>query len=237
MGSIFFAPLSGLLTAYSRVDVRANNIANLNTPGFKASMATTMDLSPIGTALQSIQRNGQSGFYFQTGSPTDLAAGGDTYFEVRTRDGRAAYTRTGSFRPDSEGYLATSSGERLQPPIKLPAGAEGVFVGTDGTVSAIVNGEVVDAGRVQVVRFNNPQGLQAGGGNLFYETGASGEPSRGLPGDSPYAPLYAGYLEGSNVDLASEMVGLSQDKITVAANVKALRAAEEIIDETLKIGE
>lgn len=235
MGSIFFAPLTGLLTAYRRVDVAANNIANVNTAGFHASRATSMELSPLGTALQSIQRSGQTGFFFSTGSSTDLAVSGEAFFEVRTKDGTLAYTRAGSFQTDSEGYLATSSGARLEPPLKLPAGAQGVFVGTDGRVTAVVDGESRAVGRVQIARFNNPAGLQAAGDNLLLATSSSGQPSRGYPGDGAYPTLYAGYLEGSNVDIAGEMVALSMERMAVAADVAALKTADEITEETLKI--
>lgn len=237
VGSIFFAPLSGLSAAYRRVDVLANNIANLNTVGFHASRATSMDLSPLGTALQSIQRSGQTGFFFPTGTPTDMALPGDAFFEVKLEDGSTAYTRGGTFTPDREGYLTTPGGQRLQPPVSVPAGAQGVFVGTDGRVTAVVDGETRDIGRVQVVRFNNPTGLRSIGDDLLQATGSSGQPSHGYPGEGSFPPLYAGYLEGSNVDVAQEMVGLSLEKMAVAADVKALKAAEEIVDESLKIAE
>ncbi len=236
MGTIFFAPLTGLVSAYNRISITANNIANLNTIGFHAYQATSMDLSPLGTALQSVQRSGQAGFFFQTGSPTDLAISGDAYFEVQTPDGKTAYTRAGSFSADNQGYLTTSSGARLQPSLKMPAGAQGVFVGQDGRVTAIVDGETQEVGRVQLARFNNPNGLQSIGENLFAETSASGEPSRGYPGDGAFAPLFSGYLESSNVDLPTEFVNLMTEKTAVAANVKAINAAQEMIDDTLQIG-
>lgn len=237
MGSIFFAPLSGLTAAYSRVNAIANNIANINTTGYHGETPTSMDLSPLGTALQSLQRSGQTGFFFQTGSPLDMALSGDSFFQVRTRDGGTAYTRDGHFHTDSQGNLVNASGAALEPPVKLPAGAQGAFVGQDGRVTAIVDGQTQEVGRVQVTRFNNPEGLQSIGQNLFVETSASGSPSAGYPGDGAFPKMFTGYLEGSNVDLSSQIVQLSLEKTSIEADVRALRVADEIAQESLRIGQ
>jgi len=154
---------------------------------------------------------------------------------VTTPGGAAAYTRAGSFRLDNQGRLTDPSGNTLQPEVQVPASAEAVTVGRDGSVTAMVNGSRQNIGQVELVTFNSPGGLQRGGGNLYYETQASGQPVSGVPGTGGLGEIVPNSLELSNVDIAEQMVSLIQSRHGHAAQIKTIQTADEMLGSVLDI--
>jgi len=206
---------TGLMAQQERLDAIANDIANVSTPGYKRLRVGFRDLvyqqagmgagpgvvTGSGAAAQVIGRSFQAGAQLETGRPLDVAIEGDGFIRVRRADGTIALTRDGSLQVTPDGRLRTSTGELLDPPVRLPAGASeaDISIGADGTVR--VGNQV--AGRITLVRVTAPERLAAAGDNLFLPTAASGQPV--AAGD---ARLRQGFLEQSNVDLSEAMVGM-----------------------------
>jgi len=244
---------TGMQAQQTRVEVISNNLANVNTTGFKRSRAHFEDLlyqtvqgSAVvdgadvdateavqigrGTRLAAVQRIDIQGPIEQTGRPLDLAIEGDGFFEVRMPDGTPAYTRDGSFSVSDQGTLITSSGYTLSPGISIPEDATELTISANGIVSVttVGSGPGVEIGRLELVRFANSPGLRAMGENLFRETAASGEPMPGFAQEDGFGRILQGSLEASNVEIVQEMVDMITAMRAYEINSKAVQSAEEL---------
>lgn len=236
MSSTFVFSLSGLQAASDRQSVSANNVANVSTTGFKAHRATQADVRTGGTRVNSIDPLQQQGPILRTGGPLDLAIAGNGFFQVQSPAGAALYSRDGNFKLDGQGRLADSNGNLLQPPMAVPPGAQALQVTSDGRVGAVMpNGSIDNLGQIQLVQFANPSGLSRSGDNLLSQTSAAGPPLAGVPGQAGLGTLIPAALEGSNVDIASEMVEQIVDQRAFEANLKPIRAADEMLGTLLDI--
>jgi len=236
------------------LDVISNNLANVQTTGFKRSRMDFQDLiydnlqAPgtasaqgqefptglqlgHGTRAVATQRLFLTGDLQQTGNTLDLAIEGDGFFQIQQPSGEIAYTRAGAFKKDSQGRIVTSDGFPLQPEITLPQNALSVTVGVDGTVSTTLPGQqqAQQAGTIQLVRFINPAGLQSHGRNLFLPTQASGDATPGTPGQDGLGTLLQGFIESSNVNVVEEMVGLITSQRAYEINSRAIRTADDMM--------
>jgi len=235
-------------------DVVANNLANVQTAGFKRSRVDFQDLvyetlqAPGATSAQgqevpsgfqvghgsravATQRLFIKGDLQQTGNPLDLAIEGEGFFQIQQPSGETAYSRAGAFKKDSQGRVVTSDGFPVEPEITIPANALSVAVGVDGTVSVILPGQQQpqQVGTIQLVRFINPAGLQGQGRNLFIATQASGDATPGTPGQDGLGTLLQGFVEGANVNVVEEMVGLITSQRAYEINSRAIRTADEMM--------
>lgn len=232
----FNAGLSGLRVNANKMRVAANNIANLNTPGFKAGSAVTQSVEPrLGAATTAIKTDTSQGFPVYTGNSLDLAIQGEGYFQVTTPDGRRGYTRNSALGKDNQGRLTDSAGNVLIPEITVPPDATSVTIGRDGSVNATINGSETVLGTIELARFNNPGGLTKAGGNIFFESSESGQPLTGAPGGGGLGSLMPGSLESSNVDLTQEIVNMIIAKHGYSANAKAIKASDETLGTLLNI--
>jgi flagellar basal-body rod protein FlgG len=230
------AALSGLRAYINQTRVTANNLANLNTPGFKGSSAVQSSApGGFGVTMAGVQSSQSQGAIINTGQPFDMAIGGAGFFKVITSGGATAYTRAGGFVPDKNGRLADASGNTLQPPIQVPANATSVSIGRDGSVTALVNGQSQNIGQVGIYKFNNPGGLQNGGSNTYLETQESGQPIQGTPGSGGFGEIYPSSLEQSNVDIGRQMVNLIQAQHGFSAQIKTIQTADEMLGSLLDI--
>jgi len=237
------AALSGVRSFSRRLSVSAHNVANVATPGFKAQRLVVADAASTslglaqaaadqaGMGVQSVglYRLMTSGGATYTGRPLDLSIDGPGYFQV-SRGGETLYTRAGMLTLDASGYLTDPAGNRLEPPIQMPATAQSMTIDASGRVSIIgPDGQQMAAYQIQLVNFPDPEALAAQGGNLFAATAAAGAPIVSVPGQNGLGRLRQGYLETSNVDLASEMVDQITAEIGFKANVKTLQTADEML--------
>ena len=245
---------TGLDAQMQKMRVTANNLANVNTVGFKRdranfeTMAYQTVVAPgstsaegnryatglnLGTGVQmtGTARIDTQGTLQTTDNALDLAIEGGGYFQVTTPDGGTAYTRAGNFTMSAEGVVVTGAGMPLQPQIQIPDGATAIPIGTDGTVSATVAGqnEAQEIGRIEIARFANPAGLLALGGNLVQATGASGEPQVGAPGTEGRGLLRSGALEGSNVNVVEELVDMIETQRAYEVNSKMVQSISEMM--------
>jgi flagellar basal-body rod protein FlgG len=245
---------TGLDAQQTRMAVISNNLANTNTTGFKRDRASFEDLlyqtarQPGGaTSEQTVLPTGLStgtgvrvaatakeftqGNLAQTGNALDVAIDGRGFFEVLMPDGSTAYTRDGSFKTGPQGELVTNSGYTVQPGIQLPEGVQSIAIGNDGTVSVKVAGQtdMVQVGALTLADFVNPAGLQAIGGNLYVETGASGPAQTGAPGQGGAGRLVQGALEGSNVNVVEELVSMIETQRAYETNAKAISTTDAML--------
>ena len=245
---------TGLDAQQTNMDVIANNLANVNTTGFKKGRATFEDLlyqnirQPGGQSTQNTQlpsglmlgtgvRIGSTekiftqGNIVQTGNNLDMAIQGQGFFQILMPDGSTAYTRDGSFQLDSNGQLVTSNGYPLQPAITVPANTQSLTIGSDGTVTATVAGSTTPTqiGTVQLSNFINPAGLQPMGQNLFQETAASGAAQNGTPGLSGLGTLQQGSLETSNVNTVESLVNMIETQRAYEINSKAISTTDQML--------
>lgn len=184
-----------------------------------------------GVRVVSTEKLFSQGNMIQTENPLDMAIDGEGFFEIRLPDGEPAYTRDGSFQLSSDGQVVTSSGYELEPGIQIPPDAQGITIGTDGTVSVQLAGqaEPLQVGNVQISRFINPGGLEPRGENLFSETAASGAPEPGTPGLDGLGNLRQGALESSNVNVVEELVNMIETQRAYEINSKAISSADEML--------
>jgi flagellar basal-body rod protein FlgG len=245
---------SGMQAQQLNLDTVANNLANVNTTGFKKSRVDFEDLlyqtfrapgtseaqgSTLPTGIQvghgakpvATQRIFQQGDFQQTENPLDLVIEGDGFFQVTRPDGSTAYTRAGSFKKDATGRVVTSDGFFLVPALTIPPDATNVTIGNDGTVSVLVAGQTAaqQIGSIQLARFSNPAGLLAVGRSLFVPTQASGDPIVGTPGQQGFGTLAQGFLELSNVKVVEEMVNMITSQRAYEANSKAIQTADDML--------
>ena len=220
-------------TSATKLQTSANNLANLQTPGFKKSRTEISDVSSGGAQVSAVTRLSTPGSPIPTTNPLGLAVNGEGYFQVSLADGGTGFTRAGSFKIDNTGQITTSSGNPLSPPVSVPGNATGVSIDSSGQVSAIVGGSSVTVGQIELAQFNNPGGLTAEGGNLF--SASSGPSVSGTPGSGSRGTVISGALESSNVDIAEEIVGQIVSKAAFKANASVIRAADELIGSLLDI--
>jgi flagellar basal-body rod protein FlgG len=251
--SLFIAK-SGLEAQQTNLDVITNNLANVSTNGFKRSRAVFEDLLyqnvrqpgaqssqqtnlpsglQIGTGVRTVatERIHTQGNPQATGNSKDVMVNGSGFFSVLLPDGTAAYTRDGSFQSDANGQLVTASGYVVQPAITVPANAQSITVGRDGTVSVTVAGTNAPSqiGSLQLTTFVNPAGLESKGENLYVETGASGSPNTNTPGTNGAGVLMQGYVETSNVNIVEEMVNMIQTQRAYEINSKAITTSDQML--------
>jgi len=228
MSSIFTA-LSGLRAEAVRIDNAAHNIANLNTSGFR-SRRLLQSTGPAGdhvTISETALSLSQGGLR-PTGNPLNLAIDGQGFFQVSLPDSSTAYTRAGQFTTNSDGLVVDLNGNPLKPPISIPPSADNVVIDSSGQVSTVVDGSSVTLGSVLVATFNNPEGLSAIGNNLFKATSASGEPSFGPAGADGRGQMVSGFVEGSNVAPADQIIDLMVAGHSAAFNLKTIRAQDDL---------
>lgn len=255
MDPALWAAKTGLDAQQTRMAVTANNLANVNTTGFKRGRAAFEDLLyqnvrqpgaratqdtqlpsglSIGTGVRVVatEKTYTQGNLQITNNALDLAIDGRGFFQVSLPDGSIGYTRDGSLKLNAQGELVTSGGYRLQPAVTIPTGAQGITIARDGTVQASIAGQVdpVQVGTLQIVDFINPAGLQARGENLAIETAASGAPQAGSPGANGLGSLQQGALESSNVNVVEELVGMIETQRAYEMNSKAIATVDKMLE-------
>lgn len=235
MINAFSSALSGLKTSSQRLQNSANNVSNVQTPGFKASRVVQTDVQAGGATLAGTQRSVNQGSIISTGNPLDLAINGGGFFQVTLPGGGSGFTRAGSFNVNDSGQLVDANGNPLSPAITIPGNSEGISVAPDGTVSALVGGTQQTLGQIQTISFNNPAGLNTLGSNVFGASGESGQPIPGSPGTGGLGQIIPGALETSNVDIAAEAVDQILSKNAFTANANVIRVADEMTGTLLDI--
>lgn len=230
--------VSGINVARTRADVTANNLANVNTPGFKPSAVSSADVLGGGVEISAIGREMSQGALQPTGNPLDLALQGEGFLVFHGADGERAFSRNGSLRLDGEGYLVNAQGLRLQGTNGdlRTNGTGGVRIGQDGTVTQIgADGQTTELGTIAVARFTNPAGLTAAGDSLYRESANSGTVALGTAGTGARGTVQSGFLEMSAVNLAREMVDLMVSEKETALNVKTIRTKDQMLGEILDL--
>lgn len=245
---------TGVQAQDAKLQAIANNLANVNTVGFKRDRVVFEDLfyqieqqpgtqradntlSPSGvqlgngTHMVGTQKVFTSGSLQTTGQSLDVAITGNGFLQVKRPNGESAYTRAGQLQVDASGVLVNASGLPLVPQITVPNTASAITIGENGMVSATIPGNTAatELGTLTLTSFVNPTGLLALGENLFQETAASGAPVEGKPGDGALGKLKQGALEGSNVQVVEEMVDMIAAQRTYEMNTKVLSAADNML--------
>jgi flagellar basal-body rod protein FlgG len=245
---------TGLEGEQTKMDVISNNLANINTTGFKKMRPIFADLlyenqtQPGGFTSQATnypsglqQGTGANvvatepvvtqGSLEQTGNALDLAINGQGYFQILLPSGQLAYSRDGSFQISSTGQVVTAKGYQLQPPITIPRSAQQITIGTDGTVSVQIQNQAnpSQVGSIQLANFINPAGLQNTGDNLAVETQASGAATTGQPSQNGLGTVAQGYLEGSNVSVVDEMIDMIATQRAYELNTQAAKNVDQML--------
>ncbi|WP_066797971.1 flagellar basal-body rod protein FlgG [Sphingomonas soli] len=245
---------TGLDAQDTRMRVISNNLANVNTTGFKRDRASFQTLAyqvvtapgaqstaetkyatglnlGTGVRVQGTSRIETQGSLQTTGNAFDLALDGNGFFQVQMPGGQLGYTRAGNFSRSAEGMLITSEGYQVMPGITVPEGATSITIGTDGTVSATLQGqaEASQIGQIQIASFANPAGLQASGDNYLIETSASGAVTMGNAGEDGRGRIRQGMLEGSNVNVVEELVDMIETQRAYEVNSKMISATDEML--------
>lgn len=245
---------SGLDAQQTRMAVIANNLANVNTTGFKKSRAIFEDLiyqnirqagsqtnqgNELPTGLQlgagvktvATEKLHTQGNMVQTENSLDVAISGRGFFQVLMPNGDITYTRDGSFKLDSLGQIVTAGGLLLEPAITVPNDATSLSITRDGTVSVVQPGSpaAVQLGQIQTADFINYAGLEPVGENLFRETVASGPPVQGIPGENEFGAVFQGSLETSNVNVVEELVNMIETQRAYEMNSKAISTTDQML--------
>jgi len=256
MQSLYTAS-TGMLGMQTQIDTTANNIANVNTIGFKKSRAEFADLmynvmeyagtstsdvtkSPtgievgLGVRATAINKIFAEGSLKQTDNQLDIAITGRGFFKLELPDGTEVYSRNGAFKIDQDGTMVNSDGYFLVPQIVIPPDATSVSIGTDGTISVIQPGQTQATiiGQIQTTNFINPAGLHSLGDNLFIETDSSGQPVEGTPGVDGLGTLRQGFVELSNVELVVELTDLITGQRAYDSNSKVITTSDEMLQTT-----
>ncbi len=253
--------ITGMSAQELNVDTISNNIANMNTVGFKKQRAEFQDLMyqnvvsmgaqssdsgtvvPTGVQIGSGVKTGtvyritEQGTPTQTGNPYDIAIQGKGYFQVLMPSGETAYTRAGDFNLNDQGQLVTTDGYLVQPAITVPQGSTNVTISKTGQVEVTANGATSPTvvGQLTMATFYNEAGLDAQGDNLFLESGSSGAANIANPGDPGYGTLLQGYTESSNVDAVSEISNLIVAQRAYEMNSKVITTADEMLQTTSQL--
>lgn len=245
---------TGMSAQQLNVEVIANNIANINTTGYKRTRAEFTDLLyqmervqgipaqtgenlipegaqlGLGTRLSAIRLLNIQGPLAETGNQLDIAINGPGWFQVTGPNGETLYTRAGAFNTDANGQVVTAEGYPIEPALTVPAGTTAVEINQTGEVFARLEGDaaLVSVGQITLANFANPAGLNALGGNLFQPTEASGAAVSGTPGDISFGTVQQGYLESSNVDPVREITELISAQRAYEMNSKVIQAADDM---------
>ena len=252
----FSTAATGMTAQQTMVDVIANNLANVNTTGFKHGRVDFQDLFYVtqqasgtevasgittpsgieignGVRVASTVKVYTTGEFQNTGRKLDVAIKGDGFFQVLMPNGDMRYTRDGSLQVNAEGQLVTTSGFSIQPTISVPVDAASVDIGPDGGVNVTdVNGTTSVAGTIEMVKFANPSGLSSEGDNLLAQTEASGAPLTGTAGQDGFGMIQSGFLEKSNVQMVNELVNLITAQRAYEINSRCITAGDEILRAT-----
>ncbi|MGD9172714.1 MAG: flagellar basal-body rod protein FlgG [Desulfobacterales bacterium] len=245
---------TGMQAQELNIDVIANNLANVNTSGFKKSRAEFQDLlyesmRPAGAASSAdttvptgiqmghgtrpsaVQKMFDQGDFQNTQNELDWAIEGDGFFQIEMPDGGTGYSRAGEFKLDADGRIVNPDGFPLIPEITVPTDTISISVGLDGTVSVIQAGDgtPTEIGNIQLARFVNPAGLRSLGKNLFTPTNASGDEITGTPGENGFGTLAQGFLEMSNVSVVDEMVNMITAQRAYETNSKVITTADDML--------
>lgn len=254
MNQALWIAKTGLDAQQTRMAVVANNLANVNTTGFKQGRAVFEDLLyqnvrqsggqtsqdtelpsglHLGTGVRIVatEKLFTQGSMLQTGNSLDVAIKGRGFFQILLPDGNQAYTRDGTFQRSSQGELVTANGYTVQPSITIPDGAQSITIGTDGVVSVQLSGQTAptQVGSLETVDFINPVGLQPIGENLYIETASSGTAQTGTPGLNGFGSLVQGALEGSNVNVVAELVNMIETQRAYEMNSKAISTNDQMM--------
>ena len=245
---------TGMEAQQTQLDTISNNLANVSTNGYKRSHAVFEDLMyqnlrqagansseqttlptglqvGLGTRAVATSRNFSQGNLQQSANPLDLAVRGNGFFEIQMPDGTSGFTRDGAFQVSPQGQLVTNNGYPVQPGITIPAGAQSVTIGNDGTVSVTLQGQAQPQtiGQLQLTSFVNPAGLEPKGQNIYAETAASGTPNAGTPGQNGLGAVQQGYVETSNVNVVEELVAMIQTQRAYELNSKAIQTSDQML--------
>ena len=254
MNQALWIAKTGLDAQQTRMAVVSNNLANVNTTGFKQGRAVFEDLLyqnvrqsggqtsqdtelpsglNLGTGVRIVatEKLFTQGGMLQTGNALDVAVKGRGFFQILLPDGNQAYTRDGTFQRNSQGELVTANGYAVQPSITIPDGAQSITIGTDGVVSVQLSGQTAPSqvGSLETVDFINPVGLQPIGENLYVETASSGTAQAGTPGLNGFGALVQGALEGSNVNVVAELVNMIETQRAYEMNSKAISTNDQMM--------
>ena len=245
---------TGLSAQDTQLKTISNNLANVNTNGFKRDRAmfedllyqvkrqpggmTTQDSQlpsglQVGTGVRVVgtQKVFSEGSLQVTEQPLDIAINGRGFFQILQPDGTIAYTRDGQFQLNADGDVVMPNGLPLEPGITIPENTKSITIGTDGTVSVVLDGEAgaTEIGNIPIVDFINPAGLEAIGNNLFRQTAASGDPLEGVPGLDGLGRLEQGMIEGSNVEVVEELVNMITTQRAYEMNSKVISTADQML--------
>jgi flagellar basal-body rod protein FlgG len=248
---------TGMQAQQTNIDVTANNMANVNTTGFKKSRAEFQDLlyqtmrapggqsgqgasAPaglqvgLGVRTAATQAMHSQGSLQQTGNSLDIAIEGNGFFQITRPNGEIAYTRSGNFKTDSDGRLVTNDGFALEPAITIPPDVTGISISSTGMVSVTQPGQTGsnEVGQIQLANFSNPGGLLATGRSLYAPTSASGQAVVANPGEEGTGSISQGFLEGSNVEVVTEMIDLIASQRAYEVNQRVITAADEMLRKT-----
>ncbi|MCB9478830.1 MAG: flagellar basal-body rod protein FlgG [Deltaproteobacteria bacterium] len=251
---------TGMEAQQMKIDVIANNLANVNTTGFKKGRADFEDLlyqtlrDPgasaaegqaassgtqvgLGSRTVAISKLFAQGELQQTTNELDVSIEGKGFFQVLRNGDELAYTRAGAFKVNADGLLTTATGETLEPQIEIPSEALNVAIAPDGTVSVTMPGETEaeEVGTIELARFANPDGLRNLGHNLLAPTGASGEPITGVPGEEGFGSVSQGFLEMSNVNLVEEMVQMIVGQRAYEISSKVITTADQMLQSVSRV--
>ncbi|WP_251811627.1 flagellar basal-body rod protein FlgG [Alkalimarinus sediminis] len=254
MHPALYVSKTGLSAQDTALTTRSNNLANVNTTGFKRERAVFQDLLyqikrqpggltsqdselpsglQIGTGVRVVgtAKEFTQGSLQVTEQPLDIAVNGRGFLQVLLPDGTISYTRDGQFQLNSNGDIVTANGHPLEPAITVPDNTSSITIGTDGTVSTLVTGDTAPTviGNITTVDFINPQGLEAIGNNLFRETGSSGDPQEGTPGLDGLGTLEQGMVESSNVEVVEELVNMITTQRAYEMNSKVVSTADQML--------
>lgn len=254
MNPALWAAKTGLDAQQTRMAVTSNNLANVNTTGYKKSRAVFEDLlyqnvrqvgastsqdtqAPTGLSLGTgvrvvaTEKTYTQGNLTQTGNSLDVAISGRGFFQILLPDGTMGYTRDGNFKVNAQGELVTSSGYAVQPGITIPDGTQSVSIGKDGVISAQLSGQSspTQIGSLQLVDFINPAGLQPRGENMLVESAASGPAQTGTPGLNGLGMVEQGSLESSNVNVVEELVNMIETQRAYEMNSKAIATTDQML--------
>ena len=245
---------TGMQAQELNIDVIANNLANVNTSGFKKSRAEFQDLlyqmmrpagaassqdTTIPTGIQlghgarpsAVQKIFTQGDFQNTKNELDWSIEGDGFFQIELPNGETSYSRAGEFKLDADGRIVNPDGFLLVPEISVPTNAMSINVGMDGTVSVIQADDAtpVEIGTIQLARFVNASGLRSLGRNLYSPTEASGDEIVGTPGENGFGTISQGFLEMSNVSVVDEMVNMITAQRAYETNSKVIQTADDML--------
>ncbi len=238
---------SGLRSGQKQIDVISNNVANMNTPGFKRGRVNFVEVatagvvaatgSPVestgnGTRIHSTSTMFGEGELRATQNPLDLAILGSGFFEFEAEDGTLVYSRDGQFRLDAEGHMVNVQGLRLSRPVQIPADATQVRVAPNGEVTALLAGQTERTllGAIELTAFAASDAMVAIGDNRFTATEAAGAPAYGRPGDTGFGKVQQGYVEMANVEMVEEMTALVLAQRAYQLNARVLQASDQILE-------